>query len=721
MPATKPLYDKHLVRSELVRVCAHYLGPGSSQGSRHVWACPKCGKPQKFSAYPRKNTAGCLHAACEVPEKMDALAVIAYFEDLEPRGAGFVAILKRGYEILGIPDPEGGRGDVRPRPPRPAERPPKSRPRVPTENKAAPRSTANREAPAGDALPARRPPRAGATPGAKQDPRPEEPDDAVRWEGGAGWEKEAPSGAQGPWAPEGGTGWEPPPADEPLGAELAVVEDVVTVEPEHEGPDGGRVAGRKVRAHAEGRVGYRRPAEAWVMEPEVPRAGPELLDAVYREILEHCPLVGPHRDYLKGRGLSYETMEAAALGSMTKERAKRVRERLVEKFGKETLLGVPGFSSQKVTGRLTFTLSFECVIIPYHDDDSRITTLEGRCVGKPPKGMGKYVSLKGSGSHLYVFPGIMPEALVAFCEGVMGALVAAQEGIAVGSIQGFRRYQNPEDGGPLLELEGTDFAGRRIPYIPDVDDPPQPDVMAAAPDAALHLVGRQGGEPAIALLPHGKDLDEWLLAEKRTQRRALFSDLVARAVPAEEFARGSNAEEGPAEGPPAPPRTREEERGQAEDKRPVERPGTPSANGPSAAEAPADRAGPGLELAIPDARQRQTSPQLPEEVKAIVERRRAARENPDPVPPRTAMTAREAAISLAVFLAVAATLWLGLPVAVSPVADLLPSPFGTILSNDVYQALVALVVAMLSAAYSWTVMSGRRITKAQHLSGELPT
>ncbi|PLS82901.1 MAG: hypothetical protein CYG60_23330, partial [Actinobacteria bacterium] len=89
MPVTKPSYDKQLVRSELVRVCAHYLGPGHSQGSRHVWTCPKCGKAEKFSAYPRKNTAGCLHAVCEVPEKMDALAVIAYFEDLEPRGAGF--------------------------------------------------------------------------------------------------------------------------------------------------------------------------------------------------------------------------------------------------------------------------------------------------------------------------------------------------------------------------------------------------------------------------------------------------------------------------------------------------------------------------------------------------------------------------------------------------------------------------------------------------------
>ncbi|MDP9477857.1 MAG: hypothetical protein M3R38_19595, partial [Actinomycetota bacterium] len=166
MPATKPLYDKQMVRSELVRVCAHYLGPASPQGSRYVWTCRGCGKSQKFSAYPKKNTAGCLHAACEVPEKMDAIAVIAYFEDLEPRGAGFIAILKRGYEILGLPDPEDERGGGRRRPPRPSDRSPKTRPRTPAQNDAVPPNPAKREAPAGDAVPAGRPPRAGAASGA---------------------------------------------------------------------------------------------------------------------------------------------------------------------------------------------------------------------------------------------------------------------------------------------------------------------------------------------------------------------------------------------------------------------------------------------------------------------------------------------------------------------------------------------------------------------------
>ncbi|MDP9477581.1 MAG: hypothetical protein M3R38_18165 [Actinomycetota bacterium] len=711
MPATKPLYDKHLVRGELVRVCAHYLGPGSSQGSRHVWTCKGCGKPEKFSAYPKKNTAGCLHAACEVPEKMDAIAVIAYFEDLEPRGAGFFAILKRGYEIAGIPDPEAERNPGKARPPRPSAHPSKTRPGALAKARGGSRNPPARRGPdAGTASDNGRRPRADENPGDDGAPPPEEPLDAATWEAGSGWEER-----------------DRPPGDQPLVAELAVVEDVVTVEPELEEPDNGslgegRTVGRKVRAHAEGRVGYRRPAEAWVMEREVPSAGPDLLDAVYREILEHCPLVGAHRAYLKDRGLSYETLEAAGLGSMTKERAKRVKERLVEKFGKETLLGVPGFSGQALTGRLVFTLSFECVIIPYHDDDSRITTLEGRCVGKPPKGMGKYVSLKGSGSHLYVFPGIMPEALVAFCEGVMGALVAAQEGIAVGSIQGFRRYKDPEDEGPLPELKGTDFAGRRIPYVPDVDDPPQPDVMAAAPDAALHLVERQGGEPAIALLPHGKDLDEWLLAEKRTQRRALFSDLVARAVSLDEFAGGpSGGEEPPATPTPPPPRG-EQVALRPEAKEEEQEAQAPPVDGPRAVDAPAAEPGLSVALALPEARGERPSPELPDEVRAIVERRRMAnRETRDPIPSRAAVTIREALVSLAVFLVVALALWFGLPIFASPVAALLPPPLGTILSNGVYQALVALVVAMLFAAYAWSTMSGRRITKARHLSGELPT
>src|SRR3712207_8790485 len=51
-----------------------------------------------------------------------------------------------------------------------------------------------------------------------------------------------------------------------------------------------------------------------------------------------------------------------------------------------------------------------------------------RSIGEVPEGMGKYVSLRGSGNHLYLFPGTDPEKIVAFTEGSFGAIVAVESG-----------------------------------------------------------------------------------------------------------------------------------------------------------------------------------------------------------------------------------------------------------------------------------------------------
>ncbi len=324
-------------------------------------------------------------------------------------------------------------------------------------------------------------------------------------------------------------------------SEVAVVEDVVTVEPE----DDEVLEGEEVIEDAEV-VGFdERSGEIFGLAADrdpkdYEPASTELLNAVYRDILDSCPLDPDHLEYLKRRGLSRATVGTARLGSMTKKRAKRLKEALPERYGKDLLLSVPGFSEHPETRGLRFTLSFDCILIPYHDTDLNVTTLEGRYMGSepPPKSLGKYVSLREGGNHVYVFPDHLPERLEAFCEGVMGALVAAENGIAVGSIMGFRRYRSSPgsktdgrvDGGPLLEIAGTDFRGRRVPYIPDVDDPPQPEVIGEAPAAARHLIELQNGEPAISLLPSGKDLDDWLLSMKRSERRAAFTGLVGGSV-----------------------------------------------------------------------------------------------------------------------------------------------------------------------------------------------
>ena len=144
----------------------------------------------------------------------------------------------------------------------------------------------------------------------------------------------------------------------------------------------------------------------------------DLVARVYEKIMEICPLESRDRKYLREeRGISNETIRQARFGTMTHPRANKVKAELEREFGREKLLRVPGFSEDERTGRLKFTLTGSYILIPYHDANGRITTIEGRCVGEPPEGMGKYVSLRGAGNHLYLFPGHRPEELSAVCEG----------------------------------------------------------------------------------------------------------------------------------------------------------------------------------------------------------------------------------------------------------------------------------------------------------------
>jgi len=268
----------------------------------------------------------------------------------------------------------------------------------------------------------------------------------------------------------------------------------------------------------------------------------ELAARAYGRILDLCPLESRDRGYLRRRGLSYETIKQGRFGTMTAARAREVKAALVRELGREVLLSVPGFSEDEGTGRLKFTLTGDYLLIPYHDAEGSVTTVEGRAAGKVPEGMGKYVSLRRAGNHLYLFPGHRPDDLLAVCEGVMGALAAAEAGLPVGAIQGCERYRAslaPEcpDGTPgasLLELSGTDFAGRPLPYVPDADDPPNPRVLRAAPKAARWLAEPHNARPAICLLPVGTDLDEWLLSLPPDERKHRFEDLLGTAVPPED-------------------------------------------------------------------------------------------------------------------------------------------------------------------------------------------
>ena len=291
--------------------------------------------------------------------------------------------------------------------------------------------------------------------------------------------------------------------------------------------------------------------------PAIPHAptpaDPETVDRVLSRLLELCPLEERDVRYLASRGVAEAAARTARFGSISKSRAAYVVRRLADEFDREELLGVPGFREDEGRGgRLGFTLWGDFVLVPYHDRDGRVATIEGRAVGEVPKWAGKYTSLRGGGNHLYVYPGFRVEDLVAICEGPMGAIVAAQEGLPVGAIQGVKRYTAAGEQAPLPELAGVDFGGRRLLYVPDVDVKPDAmaDVEKHAPRACEWLISRQNGVARVATVPAQlartadgaaaggtapKDLDEWILAAPKAGLHGVLFGLLASSVAPEDW------------------------------------------------------------------------------------------------------------------------------------------------------------------------------------------
>jgi hypothetical protein len=481
-----PDYDKELVKREVAAICAHYLGPAVTQGSRMSWRCPECGK-EKLQASLKEGCAGCWNEECPLPTSTDAIGIIAHFEQIDPRGRGFLEVLKKGYEILGLESE-----------PQPRKSPGPSR-------------NGSRES--NGARGARR---------RREEARTEAGASRPGWEAGSSRSSAEHSHAR---------------------TAVELHEELITGEVVDDELSAQECVERPVEAYTTLGTGLRGPAEAYTVEPK--DAPADLRDAVYSALLRMCPPMERDLRFWKSRGVGRDTVAAGRFGSITKERTRAAVRELRDRFGTEALLSVPGFS-RKPWG-LAFTLTDDYALIPYIDEDSNITTIEGRYTGDDPKKLKKrkYVALYGAEPRLYVFPGFYPDQLEAFCEGPICAIVAAQHNIAVGAIKGFRNYKSPgRDGGVLPELEGVDFAGRRIPYIPDVDDPPKQEVLKAAPEAARWLVERQNGRGALIGVPEGKDLDEWLLKLPRSSRRASFTDLIARAIPLDRVLSENGAPEG---------------------------------------------------------------------------------------------------------------------------------------------------------------------------------
>ena len=450
-------YDKDLINSRIIEVCDYYVpGEGRNEGyKRRKWDCPECGG-DNFTANSEQEFAGCFSPSCDVPQTTDAIGIIAYFEDLGTEGKEFVQCLKRGYEVLGIPESEDDRRG----------------------------SSGGSKASSGIASVKRS--------------KSNQPTNTTGEDTAESDEASTATAA-------------PPSKDEPEttsgrpGAETLQVSDGLTMPAANREQDG--------------------------------QPSREFTHRVYEAWMELCPLVEAHREFWHGRGVTDETIQKGGFGSLSQDRCRYVMSALREQFGMKDLLTVPGFK-EGPNGELHTNLFGEFTLIPYYDREGYISTIEGRVPGEPAEGKPKYMAPINAGSHLYVFPGFEAQHVMAFCEGLVGAIVAAQNGIAVASIKGCRCYRRSPvgKGKPyrvLQQLEGVDFAERPVYYIPDLDvkEKTRAAVEKAAPEAAKWLIEKQNGKAYIARLPEdGEDLDTWLLSLDERERVTEFVKLTQTAI-----------------------------------------------------------------------------------------------------------------------------------------------------------------------------------------------
>jgi hypothetical protein len=110
-----------------------------------------------------------------------------------------------------------------------------------------------------------------------------------------------------------------------------------------------------------------------------PRAAVAVLDRVYRCLLDACPLLPEHRRHLRDRGLTDVWIDRAGYASLQGPGRARIARALVERFGAETCVGVPGCYVREEDGRRWWSIAGSAgILIPVRDVCGRIVALKVR-------------------------------------------------------------------------------------------------------------------------------------------------------------------------------------------------------------------------------------------------------------------------------------------------------------------------------------------------------
>lgn len=276
------------------------------------------------------------------------------------------------------------------------------------------------------------------------------------------------------------------------------------------------------------------PSERLVPEVQtahVAAAEPEVLDRVYRALLDRLPLEERHRADLVARGFTPEEIAAAGFRTLAVPGRKRLAEALARDFGEDVARGVPGLYVREEDARTWWSLAGAAgLLIPVRDLAGRVLGLRVRRDEAGEGGRYSWVSSASRGgpgpvTGVHVPPGPRgPE--VRLTEGELkAALATARTGVVTLSVAGVGRWREAL---PTLEA----LAPARVLLAFDADSRTNP-VVARALEGAARGLADAGHRVAAETWPEPhKGVDDALQAgaELELLEGAELAALLARVA-----------------------------------------------------------------------------------------------------------------------------------------------------------------------------------------------
>lgn len=247
--------------------------------------------------------------------------------------------------------------------------------------------------------------------------------------------------------------------------------------------------------------------------PKAKRSNDVELDRVYSALLARCPISDAHRQSLRDRGLSDQRVAEGSYGTLQIKARSRVAKSLLQLFGQDLLVRVPGFGWKNGSSGPYFTVFGAAgMMIPVRSADGLIVAVKIRADEAPKGSRYTYISSARHGGPGPGAPDHYPlgwqnlRGPVRITEGELKADVAtAKSGTATIGVAGIGRLPG------LVATIGS--LSRSIVLAPDADATTNAHVARSVHEAISRLRAQEL-DYAVETWPHtsGKGIDDALAA-----------------------------------------------------------------------------------------------------------------------------------------------------------------------------------------------------------------